>query len=154
MEILLRASDIYNWHLSVPQLVRRVAERTLIPDRWKLICVCSHCVIVILASDVSGRPVTTEARIGPCGICGGQSGAATGLSGSSSGFPCQYHSTMALHTRITWGTNDRPVGGRSSETWSHLFDMFIILTSIRKIRGSNLGPRTSFRDWGLSQFPL
>jgi hypothetical protein len=37
------------------------------------------------------------------------------------GFSCQYHSTMALalHTYITWGMNNKPVGGSSSEASSH-----------------------------------
>jgi hypothetical protein len=51
---------------------------------------------------VSRRPVTAEARVrsrvSPCGICGGQSGTATVFSPSTSGFPCQFHSTGApLH---------------------------------------------------------
>jgi hypothetical protein len=40
---------------------------------------------------------------------------------SSSAFPCQYNSTVALHIHIgsvIWGVNNRPVGGRSSETQS------------------------------------
>jgi hypothetical protein len=48
---------------------------------------------------VSRRPLTAEARVrsrvGPCGICGGQSGTGTGYSPSTSGFPCQFHSTGA-----------------------------------------------------------
>jgi hypothetical protein len=60
-----------------------------------------------MAQVVSRRPLTAEARfrvrVNPCGICSGQSGTGTGFSPSSSVFPCQYHSTVALQTHITWG---------------------------------------------------
>jgi hypothetical protein len=58
-----------------------------------------------MAEVISRRPLAEETRVGarvnPCGICGGQSG--TGFSPSSSVFPCQYHSTVALQTHIIWG---------------------------------------------------
>jgi hypothetical protein len=57
-----------------------------------------------MAQGVSYRPLTAKpqvhARVSPCVICGGQSGTGTGFCQSSSGFPCQYNSTMALFTRI------------------------------------------------------
>jgi hypothetical protein len=56
---------------------------------------------------VSRRLLTAEARVharvNPSGICGEQSGTGTGFSPSSSVFPCQYHSTVALQTHIMWG---------------------------------------------------
>jgi hypothetical protein len=41
-----------------------------------------------------------------------------GISQSSSVFPCQYLSIVALHVHITWGMNNRSVSGRSSNTVS------------------------------------
>jgi hypothetical protein len=59
-----------------------------------------------MAPVVNRRPLTAEARVrarvNPCGICGGQSGTGTGFSASSSVFPWQYHSTVALQTHIIW----------------------------------------------------
>ena len=50
-----------------------------------------------MAQADSHRPYTEEARVrsrvGPCGICGGNSGTGTGLSPSTSVFPCQFNST-------------------------------------------------------------
>jgi hypothetical protein len=66
-----------------------------------------HLLGRAMAQVVSRRPVPAEAwvraRVNPCGICGGQSGAGTGFSPSSSVSPCQYHSTVALQTHIIWG---------------------------------------------------
>jgi hypothetical protein len=63
-----------------------------------------------MAQAVSHWPLNEKARVltrfGPCGICGGQSGTRTDISPSSSALPCRYHSYV----------NNRPVGGRSSET--------------------------------------
>jgi hypothetical protein len=74
-----------------------------------------------MAQAVSHRLLATEARVrarlSPRRICGGQSGTGTGRFPSYSVFSCQYYSVMAL------GMNGRPVGGRSSETWSLLIDM-------------------------------
>jgi hypothetical protein len=60
-----------------------------------------------MAQVVSRRPLTAEARVrapvNPGGICGGQSGTGTSFFPSSSVFPFEYHSTVALQTHIMWG---------------------------------------------------
>jgi hypothetical protein len=57
-----------------------------------------------MSQAVNRGPLTAEARVharlDPWWICGGQSGTRTGFSRSSSVFPCQYHSTVALHTNL------------------------------------------------------
>ena len=63
-----------------------------------------------MAQAVSRRPLTAEARlrsrVGPCGICGGQSGTGTGFSTSTPVFPCQFPSTAApLHGKMKKNTN-------------------------------------------------
>jgi hypothetical protein len=61
---------------------------------------CFHDILNghAMAYAVGHRPLTAEARVSPCGICGGLSGTGTGFSLSSLVFPCQYHSVLALHT--------------------------------------------------------
>jgi hypothetical protein len=61
-----------------------------------------------MAEVVSCCSLTVEAWVcawvSPCGICGRQSDTGTGFSLSSLVFPCQYHSTVALHAHISpWG---------------------------------------------------
>jgi hypothetical protein len=67
-----------------------------------------------MAQIVSRWPITAEARVRawviPCGIYDEQSGTRTGFSPSSSVFPCQYHSTVALQTHIIWGIRNMLIG--------------------------------------------
>jgi hypothetical protein len=57
-----------------------------------------------MAQAVSRRLVSSEAcvcvLVNSFGIFRGQSGTGVGLSPSSWGFPCQYHSTVALFAHI------------------------------------------------------
>jgi hypothetical protein len=75
-----------------------------------------------MAQAVSRLPLTMKARVRArlnlCGICSGQSETGTGFPKSSLVFPCQYHSTVAFHTHIPSGVNNRPLRGRGSETFS------------------------------------
>jgi hypothetical protein len=50
-------------------------------------------------------------------------------------FPCQYHSTVAVHIHIAiiWGMNNRPAGGRSSQQ-SHTIDKQVIIKVIKSRR--------------------
>jgi hypothetical protein len=60
-----------------------------------------------MAQAVNRWPLNAEAwvctRVSPCGIRGGQIGTGIVFSPSSSIFPCQYHSTMALHSHVSSG---------------------------------------------------
>jgi hypothetical protein len=74
---------------------------------------------------VSRRPLTAEARVSvrvsPGDICNWYNGTGTGFS-SSSVFPCQYNSTVTLHTHATWRIHKMSVGCRSSERESRSID--------------------------------
>jgi hypothetical protein len=60
-----------------------------------------------MAHAVSRWPLTAEVQVRTwvnlCGICGEETGSGTGFSLSSLIFPCQYHSTVDLHTHISSG---------------------------------------------------
>jgi hypothetical protein len=60
-------------------------------------------LVYSLAVAVSSRPVTADvqvgARVSSCEIFG-QSETESGISQSSSAIPCQYHSTVALHSHV------------------------------------------------------
>jgi hypothetical protein len=63
-----------------------------------------------MAQVVSRRPLTAEARVSPCGICGGQSGTATGLSPSSSVSPVDIIPPwLSTHTYIPGGWTTGPL---------------------------------------------
>jgi hypothetical protein len=53
-----------------------------------------------MAQAVSRWPLTTEARVNPCGICGGQSGTGQVLS-EYFGFPCKYIIPPLLHIHLS-----------------------------------------------------
>jgi hypothetical protein len=69
----------------------------VLPHYYKIYCTNFNFFYYgrAMAQAVSRRPLTAEARVRPCGICGGQSGTGTGISPSTSVFPCQFHSTVA-----------------------------------------------------------
>jgi hypothetical protein len=48
-------------------------------------------------------------------------------------FTCQYHSTVVLHTHVTWWKNNRVVGGRDSDTYSYTINMIIIIMQETKM---------------------
>jgi hypothetical protein len=67
-----------------------------------------------------------RARVSQRGICGGQGDIGTGFPSSPSVSPRQYDSTRGSpYLYIIWGMNNRPVGDRSSETFSHPVDINI-----------------------------
>jgi hypothetical protein len=65
-------------------------------------CYISRVLDVSLAQAVSCRPLTAEAgvrsQVGPCDICGRQSGTGTDSSPSTSVFPWQYHYTNSPYS--------------------------------------------------------
>jgi hypothetical protein len=80
-----------------------------------------------IAQAVSCRALTAKARVhtrvSPCGICGGQSGTGTGFSQNSLVFLSISFYHGSPYSYISWGMNNRRVGGRSSETSPHPIDM-------------------------------
>jgi hypothetical protein len=73
-----------------------------------------------MAQSVSSRPLTTEvrfqARLSPFGICGRKVALGQILS-ELFAFPCEYHTTVALHSYIYHlGVTNRHINGRSSKT--------------------------------------
>jgi hypothetical protein len=58
-----------------------------------------------MQQEVVCRPVTADAwvhaLVRQCSVCGKQSGTEIGFFPSSFLFPCQYHSTKAVHTNIS-----------------------------------------------------
>jgi hypothetical protein len=68
-------------------------------DHYKVRYGYSHA----MAQVVSCWPLTTKTQVSPCGICDGQISNGTHFTLSSSGFPCQCHSTMAVHTHASSG---------------------------------------------------
>jgi hypothetical protein len=87
----------------------------------------------------SRRPLTAHAQVRPrvslCEIYDEKSGNGTGVSSGSSVFSAITISTW-LHTRIIWGINNRPAGGRSSETQSRLIDMKLHKRTLGRKLGS------------------
>jgi hypothetical protein len=75
-------------------------------------------LVTILTSEAWVRALVSK-----CGTYGGRSGTGKTFLQSYSVFPCRYHSTVAPKPCIIWGVNNKPAGGRSSETLSHLIYM-------------------------------
>jgi hypothetical protein len=73
-----------------------------------------------MAQAVSRRPLTTEAwfrvRTSPYGICGGQCGTGTCFFSEFFGFTLSVFHRGSPLLFIIWGTNNRLIRGRSSET--------------------------------------
>jgi hypothetical protein len=88
-----------------------------------------------MAQDVSHRPLTAETcvrvRINPCGICGGKSDIGIVFSPEFLVYPCQYHSTVALSTRIVWGKNNMSASGTALRTFTHSRHQLVICGQYR-----------------------
>jgi hypothetical protein len=67
-----------------------------------------------MAQVISHWPLTVEARVSSCGICGGQSGTGTGPSPSSSVFQAISFHWSCPYSHTIWEMN-RPTGGNSSD---------------------------------------
>jgi hypothetical protein len=116
--------------LETAHILRKILPQHVINFKcisWRLLCIKPQEQSLTFAHGHSGTycktaaATTATAYYIPCETCRGQSGTQTGFSELFS-FRL-YHSTVGLQIHIIWGTNNRPIGGCNSETWSHPVNM-------------------------------
>jgi hypothetical protein len=110
-----------NESCSISVTIKWSKEKQILPisiSSWAICVVQRENRRKSLCHDVDGYSLashTPEARVSPCGIGGGNWHRDRFVS-EFFGFSCQYRSTTDLHTYIIRRINNRPAGGRSSET--------------------------------------
>jgi hypothetical protein len=117
-----RTTATLNESCSISVTIKWSKEKQILPvsvSSWAICVVQRENTRKSLCHDVDGYSLasdTPEARVSPCGIGGGKRGTGTGLSQSSSGFPVNIVPPRLFILYVIWRINNRPAGGRSSDT--------------------------------------
>jgi hypothetical protein len=92
--------------------------------------------------------IQVRSRVRPCDICAGLIGTVACLSSSSSGCPCKYYSTVALHTHTHTRTRTRT----RTHTHTHTYGGWRLGPLVAAVQRHNLTLFTRTPTWTMTVF--